>query len=255
MAMAMEVFLCLPNCHCFQRNLHFCSIEEFQVFRVCWTFVRSPTHAMDDSLTLMYSRQQIGRIDYLRHLYLPTHARCGPWFVGMMLGFVMYRTRNKPLQLRAFVSRTLWVLSISLLFAVVLGFFPFQQPENLLTFSNTANATFNSLFRTCWAFGIAGIIFGCHNGSGSVVGWFLSLPQWQPLARMSLSVYLTHRIYQILSVASLRQPIHIVPSEILHVYFGDVIMSLIVGTLVYLCIEAPFSILEGRLFKSHAQSK
>lgn len=210
---------------------------------------------MNLRLTGINSRQTLGQYDYDRLIYYPTHARCGPWFVGMMLGFIMYQWRNNPPKLRPFVSRSLWILSISVLFAVVLGYFPFQQADKYLTYSNTVNSTYNGFYRTCWSLGIAWVIFGCHTGSGGIISWFLSLPQWKPLARMSLSVYLTHRIYQILSAASLRQPIHIRPSMFLHIFFGDVIMSLLVGTLVYLCIEAPFSILEVQLFRRKALAK
>lgn len=36
--------------------------------------------------------------------------------------------------------------------------------------------------------------------------WMLSLPQWQPLARMGLSIYLTHTILQFAHIASRKQP-------------------------------------------------
>lgn len=195
------------------------------------------------------SRQSIGQYDYDRLIYYPTHARCGPWFVGMMLGFVMYQYRNNKPEINRSLSRFLWVLSISLLFLVVLGYFPFQQADRYLKISNAVNASYNALYRTCWAIGLAWIIFACHNGSGGIIRWFLCLPHFKPLARMSLSVYLSHRVYQIVSVASMRQPIHLRPLALLHLFFGDVIISIIVGTLVYLCIEAPTAVLEARLFK------
>lgn len=194
-------------------------------------------------------RQKRGQHDYDRLIYYPTHARCGPWLIGMALGFIMYQFRNRIVRLGVNFSRAMWVLSISMLLVVVLGYFPFQQSDKYFQIYNAVNATYNALYRSCWAYAVAWIIFGCHNGSGGIIRWFLHLPQFQPLAKMSLSIYLTHRVYQIISVASIRQPIYLSPLELLHVYFGDILMSLIVGVVVYLCIEAPFAVLEGRLFK------
>lgn len=201
-------------------------------------------------------RQAQGQFDYDRLIYYPTHARCGPWLVGMTLGFIMYQHRERPHKsMNKYFIRSAWILAISVLFAVVLGYFPFQQANQYSDIPIIINATYNSLFRSAWAIAIAWIIFACHNGSGGVIGWFLGLPHFKPLARMSLSVYLSHRVYQIVSVASIKQPGHLSPFDLLHVFFGDVLMSFIVGVVVYLSIEAPFSQLESHLFKRKSGRK
>jgi hypothetical protein len=202
-----------------------------------------------------FHRQTNKQFEYDRLLYYPTHARCGPWFVGMALGFIMYQFRLKTPKVNKMFSNAMWILSISILFAVVLGYFPFQQSEKYFEFNNAVNSIYNAMYRSSWAIGIAWIIFACHNGTGGIIRWFLCLPQFKPLARMSLSVYLSHRIVQILSVASIRQPTYLYPLRLLHVFFGDVITSTIVGTFVYLCIEAPFSNLESKLFSRKKDEK
>jgi peptidoglycan/LPS O-acetylase OafA/YrhL len=194
-------------------------------------------------------RQHHGQFEYDRLLYYPTFARCGPWVIGMTLGFFMYQNREKSHKINKKLSHTLWILSISIMFLVVLGYFPFQQSENYFEFPNILNATYNSLYRSLWAIAVAFIIFACHNGSGGIVKWFLCLPVFQPLTRMSLSIYLSHRFYQIVSIASLKQPVYLEPEALLHTYFGDVVMSLITGTIVYLTIEAPFATLENKLLR------
>lgn len=37
---------------------------------------------------------------YFEHIYFKTHARCGPWFVGLMMGYVLYRRHNLPSNVR-----------------------------------------------------------------------------------------------------------------------------------------------------------
>lgn len=194
-------------------------------------------------------RQKQGQYDYDRLLYYPTHARCGPWLVGMALGFMMYENRDKSVKINRNLSRTLWILTLSVLLSVFFGYFPFQQSENYLKYSKYLNATYNSLYRTSWAIAMAYVVYACNNDSGGIIQWVLCLPIFQPLAKMSLSIYLSHRFYQIISIAAIKQPIYLDPENLLHVYFGDVIMSLLVGMTVYLTIEAPFATLERKLLR------
>lgn len=136
-----------------------------------------------------------------------------------------------------------------MLLAIVFGYYPFQQSEKMFNIHKAIHATYNAFYRSCWAIAIAWIIFACHNGKAKLINWFLCLPVFQPFARMSLSIYLTHRVYQILSVATIRQPFYLSPIDLLPVFFGDIVMSVIVGTFVHLSIEAPFAILESHLFR------
>lgn len=198
---------------------------------------------------MLINRQSLGQYHYDRLIYYPTHARCGPWIIGLALGYVMYQNRDIRPKTNRHITRALWISAISVLFAVVLGYFPFQQAESYSEIPNIVNSVYNALFRSFWALAISWIIFACHCGSGGPVRWFLHLPCFVPLAKMSLSVYLTHRVYQIVTVAALKQPIYLDPFDLLHVYFGDVVMSLIIGAVVFLCIEAPFANIESRLFK------
>lgn len=47
-------------------------------------------------------------------------------------------------------------------------------------------------FQVSWSLALCTLIFVCISGSGSVVDWFLSLPQWQPLSRLSFITFLFH---------------------------------------------------------------
>lgn len=173
----------------------------------------------------------------------------------MALGFAIYQWRNTPPVLCKNVSRLLWILSIIVLLAVFFGYFPFQQAETRQDIPNIVSATYNALFRSSWSIAIAWIIFACQNETGGVIRWFLCLPHFQPFARMSLSIFLTHRVPQIISVASIKQPIHLDPFDLFHMFLGDALLSVVIGVVVYLCIEAPFGILERQLFKKSYVSR
>lgn len=199
-------------------------------------------------LSLFALRQTIGQQDYDKLLYYPTHGRSGSWLVGMTLGFVIYEYRDRGLRVNKHLSRLLWITSITVILVIVLAYFQFQQADKYFEFSNLQNSLYNAFYRHLWALSIGWIIIGCHNGTGGVIRWFLSLSCFQPIAKMSLSIYLTHRVHQIITVASLRQPIHLQPYDIFQTYLSDVVMSIVVGCVVFLTIEAPFANLENRIF-------
>jgi peptidoglycan/LPS O-acetylase OafA/YrhL len=84
------------------------------------------------------------------------------------------------------------------------------------------------------------IIFAFHNlRSGTAFRWFLSHPLWQPIARLSLSIYLVHDIYIILSVTNLKSLSIFDISWFLHIIAGDLIISTILASLLFLFVEVP----------------
>lgn len=151
---------------------------------------------------------------YTQLVYIATHTRMGPWLIGVGLGYILFKTRNGQIKLSPvcqlamidcwlflnfntsqILSSTFWVLAISAAITVVFLFYPFQQFQN--STSTLQNALYLAFFRNIFALSVAWIIFGCQNESGSVINWLLSRPIWQPIAKMGLSIYLTHVIVRV----------------------------------------------------------
>lgn len=100
----------------------------------------------------------------------------------------------------------MWALSISVIVSVLVGMLPLQSPDNPA--SQVANSLWFALYRNSWGYAIAWIILACQTGTGGVFKWFLELPVWQPLGRMSLSFYLVHSVYQTVFIGSGKVPLH-----------------------------------------------
>lgn len=93
-----------------------------------------------------------------------------------------------------------WILSLATLLAVIFGQYNIQQlnsTENLIT-----SALYDSCSRVAWSLGLSWIIFACTKGYGGIINWFLSLAFWQPFARLSYSLYLTHFLIQMIRAGS-----------------------------------------------------
>lgn len=139
-------------------------------------------------------------------VYIPTHARCAPWLIGMVLGYIIFKTKDKEIKMNKFLDAVLWFLSIAAINFIIGLFYRFVQFENNET-SFMENAVFLAAQRLLWSLPICWIIFASHKlKSGGIIRWFLSLPEWQPLGRLSMSMYIIHIFYQILHSAYAKDP-------------------------------------------------
>ncbi|CRL03773.1 CLUMA_CG016228, isoform A [Clunio marinus] len=136
--------------------------------------------------------------------YFPTHIRMGPWLIGVMMGYIFYSTKHKKVIINKYLNIAMWLLSIGTMTAILVGMLPLQNAK--YPANQFANSLWIAFTRNNWGYSIAWIIFACQNGSGGVIKWFLEHPLWQPLGRMSLSFYLVHSIYQIISIGSGKVP-------------------------------------------------
>lgn len=75
------------------------------------------------------------------------------------------------------------------------------------------------------------------------MNWFLSHHLWQPIARISLSIYLVHDIYIVLSVVNMKEKWYLDPWWLIHIFIGDLAVSTLLGALLYLVIEAPSNVI------------
>lgn len=171
-----------------------------------------------------------------------------------MLGYLMYGTRGMKVEINKTLDAVLWVLSIGLFLLVNLSFYSFVQIEDYTT-KMFVHAFYGSFFRIGWSLSVAWIIFACQNGSGGIVCWFLSLKQWQPLGRMGLSIYLVHRMYQFITVYSQKQPIQFDFFSEIQKFYGDVLVAIFFGAILYLSVETPVMLIESYLHKKLKKTK
>lgn len=137
-------------------------------------------------------------------IYYPTHIRMGAWLVGVMIGYQLYKIRNKKTVINKTVDVVMWVLSIGTVVAVVIGLLPLQQKEHIN--SKFGHAFYIAFTRNNFAYALSWIICACHVGTGGIVRWFLSLSFWKPLGKMGLSFFLVHVLIQ--AIVPNKQPLY-----------------------------------------------
>lgn len=110
--------------------------------------------------------------------------------------------------------------------------------------SSFANSLWLSQYRNVWAMSIAWIIYGCQAGTGGIVKWFLELPLWQPLGKLSLSFYLVHSLVLIAYASSARAAIYFSNQYFLHYFCGMFVISVFLSMILYLTFEEPILLVE-----------
>lgn len=182
--------------------------------------------------------------------YVPTHLRYSSWLIGVIGGFIFHSVREKTVRiprvcvhfiqiyrtkdpsakrwiffflfhLLQIVNLLAWAKSLSLMAMVIFAYHPYAQPNSDTTALEFG--LYEALSRVVWSIALCYIIFACAHGYGGPVNWFLSHPLWQPLSRLSYSIYLVHFPVIIATTGSMKTPPYF--SELNAVSFCKEILS------------------------------
>lgn len=130
------------------------------------------------------------RTSKLHHTYYATHSRMGAWMVGILFGYCLNCLNGRKVSMSRMVTAIGWIASLATLLAVIFLNYPLQQIEHRS--EPFIDGLYDSLSRVTWPMALCFIIFACHFGYGGPVNYLLSLPQWQPLSRLTYAIYLMH---------------------------------------------------------------
>ncbi|XP_035785910.1 nose resistant to fluoxetine protein 6-like [Anopheles albimanus] len=184
-----------------------------------------------------------------RYTYYPTHTRMGAWLVGLGYGYALQRTRKRRVRLAPWLVAASWFAAAATMLAILLTAYPLHQPD-YAQLPVVADATYEALNRVAWATAIGWIIFACVNGYGGAIDRFLGAPLWQPLGRLSYSVYLLHLPIQLMMAGSIRQPYYFTDLLATYQFWGDLGFTCTLAILWVLLFESPIIGLERILFRS-----
>uniref|UniRef100_A0A182NL18 Nose resistant-to-fluoxetine protein N-terminal domain-containing protein n=1 Tax=Anopheles dirus TaxID=7168 RepID=A0A182NL18_9DIPT len=184
-----------------------------------------------------------------RKTYHPTHARMSVWLFGVLFGYLLHRTRSARVKLSKPIQALGWLVTLAIL--VVTGYSLKQLYIGDYTrIAPVADAFYESLHRSFWAFAVMWVIFVCINQQGGVVDRFLGCPLWQPLSRLSYSMYLVHIAIQAITLTqAIRFPVEFTVVNVFYTSFGLACVSAVVGTVWCVAFEYPFFGLERYIFK------
>lgn len=110
------------------------------------------------------------------------------------------------------------------------------------------------LHEQVWTFGSALLIYLCATERGGPINDFLSMPVWQPLAKLSFSMYLIHFPLQKIYMYLLRSPVYFSFFTALVFAWGTAALTFLISIPVALFIEIPAQKLERALSRDNCAS-
>lgn len=127
-------------------------------------------------------------------------------------------------------------MSISILAVILAGYQSYQiiPGTNALQY-----ALYETIGRIIWSIGVCYIIFACIHGSGGPINTFLSLPIWQPFAKLSYSFYLIHWTIIKIMIYSTKTPLYFNEFTAFQNLISFYVLATIVAIPLVLAFELP----------------
>jgi len=111
--------------------------------------------------------------------------------------------------------------------------------------STTAVRVFTTLSRPAWSLGVAAMLYACVIGSGGWVNTALSLPLWEPLARLTFATYLLHPVVMSVVYGGATEVLHYSWRFIAVNYAFFTAATWTLAGVAYVLVEHPVAASEG----------
>ncbi|CAH2232726.1 nose resistant to fluoxetine protein 6-like [Pararge aegeria] len=175
---------------------------------------------------------------YMRNYYMNALTRGSPFFVGMIVGYILNIYKGQEIRLKKSFMLVSWTIALGL---IASGFYTSYLVMQLDWDNQVGDNLFNSFMRALWAIGLGWIIFACAKGYGGPINWLLTLSIWKIPARISFAMYLYHYPIMFLVAGMQLSPQFFSQGARIFDFMAFLVISVWVSYLVTVVIDAPFS--------------
>ncbi|EDX14074.1 GD18369 [Drosophila simulans] len=170
-------------------------------------------------------------------LYLATHTHAAPWLIGFLFGYFLHLNRGRKFQISWLVLWLGWIISLAMFLTSIFATYP-SAKWSAPPLSTLEESLYYTLTRVGWPLAMCWVVFVYIQGYGGLANSFLSTPLWQPLSRLSYSVFIWHMFVQEINSRNVRTSTYFSSYTMLN-FWSDFGISLIMSYALYLIIEAP----------------
>jgi len=182
--------------------------------------------------------------------YFKPWCRIGPYVVGYIVGYILYKTECKP-KLTKLTNAVGWLIATALALMILYGLYSSDGAEKL---SHTTAAIYNATHRTVWGACVAWVIYACATGYGGPVNALLSWGGIVPLSRLTYCCYLVHPAVMYLYYSSHRSLTTWYDLGVAYEFLGHLCMTYGIAFVVSLAFESPMMGLEKVLLGKKKKS-
>ncbi|XP_050100835.1 O-acyltransferase like protein [Anopheles aquasalis] len=183
------------------------------------------------SLHYRYTHKVADPFESFDILYDKPWQRIGPYIVGMITGYILYRRPKAP-KIVPPLRLLLWTLSTGILIALIFGVWNGEL-------SVQWTALYVSVGHTAWGLALMWITLSCCWGYSSFVNGLLSYRGFFPLSRLAYCTYLIHPVVMMATSFQLEAPMHLQHVLIITAFFGNAVISFLIAFGMSLMFEAP----------------
>ncbi|XP_063845290.1 nose resistant to fluoxetine protein 6-like isoform X2 [Scylla paramamosain] len=196
---------------------------------------------------LMYGPE--GSSEYFKNIYLTPWCRAEPWVAGVWLGYIFYKQGDKRLKMSPLLVTVGWTVASLTGLLVVYGMYSYNSILHPVPYEVMTQIVYGGGHRLAWGAVLAWLVLACHNGYGGIVDDFLSHPIWQPISRLTYSIYLVAFPMQFLLAYNLRVASYYSYINKIIETVGALVVAFPVAVLVSLMAESPVMGLERLLLR------
>ncbi|KAJ8734380.1 hypothetical protein PYW07_014931 [Mythimna separata] len=164
-------------------------------------------------------------------VYEKPWTRLGPYLVGMLTGWILFKTNLKIRMTRVWAAVGWAVCTATLLFLI---FGLYKTELGVLS-----AAVYSALSHSLWAGCIGWIIIACSTGHGGWVRPLLSAPVLYPFSRVTYCAYLVHPVVLRYVAMHLTHPIHMGELFVFILFLGLTVISYALAFVISVAFEAP----------------
>ncbi|XP_045481000.1 uncharacterized protein LOC123685389 [Harmonia axyridis] len=181
--------------------------------------------------------------------YIPSHMRLGPYFIGIIAGYLKYKIKKSDYKLPKTLTAFTWMLFMLIITSIYVAAYTFYLPIEDKDY--VFYGTYGSLHHLLWSFCISWIIIAVSEGAGS---WIAPILEWKPFSffgRITYTTYLCHGAVQLYSAGINRGPVATAFYSMATLSASDIVESFLLGFLLTLVVEGPALALENMIFRRH----
>ncbi|XP_046867260.1 nose resistant to fluoxetine protein 6 [Drosophila willistoni] len=179
-------------------------------------------------------------------LYFSTHTHAAPWLIGFLFGYFLHLKRGQKFNLSRPYVWLGWLLCLAMIFTSIFALYPYVK-WGKPALSILGEAFYYTLTRIGWPLSLCWVVFACMQGYGGLANSFLSSPLWQPLSRLSYSIYIWHIFVQEINHRRIQTVTFFSDYEVMLQFWSSFGFAVIMSYVMYIAVEAPLGGIESLL--------
>ncbi|XP_053384254.1 nose resistant to fluoxetine protein 6-like isoform X2 [Mercenaria mercenaria] len=183
---------------------------------------------------------------YFDDIYTKPYCRIGPYVIGMIFGYILYKTDCKK-RITRFQNLLGWFLAAVCCLSTLYGNFDSVRGKHIP--SKEESALHNAVNPSVWALGVGWVVYACATGYGGIINSFLSWKLFVPLSRLTYISYLIHPVIMEIYYNSKRDPLYITDFDVVYFFLGHLVLANAAAFVLSLVFESPFMSLEKAVFR------